>query len=123
RISQRRGGAEVAVSRFAAGSEEMDHAHSSLARSAEPLHNSVAGTDASPGESRIMKTQNASKSLGRGRGTTPFPCTPSPKTKPGRLHKRIDTPGERALDLPSCRLQVPNRSAPACGICHPRSIA
>src|SRR5207248_2239553 len=93
RISQRRGGAEVAVSRFAAGSEEMDHAHSSLARSAEPLHNSVAGTDASPGESRIMKTQNASKSLGRGRGTTPFPCTPSPKTKPGRLHKRIDTPG------------------------------
>src|SRR5437868_5855691 len=34
RISQRRGGAEVAVSRFAAGSEEMDDAHSSLAVSA-----------------------------------------------------------------------------------------
>jgi hypothetical protein len=27
-------------------------------------------------------------------GTAPFPGTPSPKTKPGRLHKRIDTPFE-----------------------------
>src|SRR6516165_4266668 len=28
---------------------------------------------------------------GQGKGT-PFPCTPSPKTKPGRLHKSLDIP-------------------------------
>jgi hypothetical protein len=36
-----------------------------------------------------MKTAG-SKSLGRGRGIAPG--TPSPKTKPGRLHKSLDTP-------------------------------
>jgi hypothetical protein len=30
--------------------------------------------------------------MGRGRGTAPFPGTPSPKTKLGRLHKNLDTP-------------------------------
>ena len=39
-----------------------------------------------------MNTGAASKALGQGRGTAPFPGTPSPKAKPGRLHKRIDTP-------------------------------
>jgi uncharacterized protein YyaL (SSP411 family) len=39
-----------------------------------------------------MKTGAASKSLGRGRGTAPFPGTPSPKTKTDRLHKSLDTP-------------------------------
>ena len=39
-----------------------------------------------------MKPRRASIALGRGRGTAPFPGTPSPKTKPGRLHKRVDTP-------------------------------
>ena len=42
-----------------------------------------------------MKPRMASIALGQGRGTTPFPGTPSPKTKPGRLHKRIDTPVKR----------------------------
>ena len=37
-----------------------------------------------------MTTRNASTSMGRGRGT--LPLHPIPKTKPGRLHKSLDTP-------------------------------
>jgi hypothetical protein len=70
RISQRRSGAEVVVSGSVAGGEEVDHADLSLAGSAEPLHDSVAGTDASPGESRIMKAQNLSKIAGQGKGNS-----------------------------------------------------
>ena len=33
----------------------------------------------------------------RGRGTAPFPGTPSPKTNPGRLHKSLDTPRRLSL--------------------------
>jgi len=92
RIPQRRSGAEVVVSGAAAGGEEVDDADPSLARSLEPLYDSVARAHAGPGESYAMKTGAASKALGQGRGTAPFPGTPSPKTKPDRLHKRIDTP-------------------------------
>ena len=94
RIPQRRGSAEVAVSRASASGEEMDHADSSLARSAEPLHDSVAGTDASPGENSAMNVHPTSTEMSRGRETAPFPGAPSPKTNPGRLHKNLDTPSE-----------------------------
>ena len=39
-----------------------------------------------------MRAQNLSTWLGEGRGAAPSLALPSPKTKPGRLHKRIDTP-------------------------------
>jgi hypothetical protein len=90
-IPQPRSGAEVAISRSSAGREEVDHADSSLARSLEPLHDSLAGTHAGPGKSNAMKPRMASKSMGRVRDT--LPLHPIPKTKPGRLHRRIDTPG------------------------------
>jgi hypothetical protein len=102
RIPQRRSGAEVAVSRAPAGGQEVDHANSSLARSPEPLHDSVAGTDAGPGKGCAMTTQNASTSMGRGRDT--LPLHPIPKTKPGRLHKRLDTPFCPAAASPRPRL-------------------
>jgi hypothetical protein len=89
RIPQRRGGAQV-VSGPATGGEEVDHADPSLARSPQPLHDSVAGTDAGPREDYAMNGHPAS--TGMGTGTAPFPCTSSPKTKPGRLHKSLDTP-------------------------------
>ena len=60
----------------------------SLARSLEPLHDSVARTNAGPGKSRAMTMRNVSTSMGRGRGT----LHPIPKTKPGHLHRGIDTP-------------------------------
>ena len=39
-----------------------------------------------------MKAQNPSTSLGEGRGAAPSLAHPSPKTKPGRLHRTFDTP-------------------------------
>ena len=89
---------------LAAGSEEMDHADPSLAGSTQPLHDSVAGTDAGPGESCAMNAQPPSTWLGRGR-ECPFPRTPSPKTIPGRLHKSLDTP--RSDHLSSCPWPLP----------------
>jgi hypothetical protein len=94
-------GLEVAVSGAAAGREEVDDAHPPLAGSLEPLHDSVAGTNACPGENRIMRAQNLSTSLGEGRDVAPSLALPSPKTKPGRLHKRIDTPRlHKRIDTP-----------------------
>ena len=67
-----------------------------------------------------MKAQNASKSLVRGRGnwtapqTVPFPCAPSPKTKLGRLHKRLAPPA-RVRAIACSRFVSPspkNRSTP-----------
>jgi hypothetical protein len=92
RIPQRRGRAEVAVSRASASREEVDHADSSLARSTEPLHDSVAGTDAGPGENSAMNLHPTSTEMSRGRETAPFPGAPSPKANLGRLHKTLDTP-------------------------------
>ncbi len=79
---------------LAAGGQEVDDADPSLAGSLEPLHDSVAGTDAGPGASGAMKAQNPSTSLGEGREMLPLPSRthPKPKTKPGRLHRRVDTP-------------------------------
>src|SRR5215813_12034279 len=70
----------------------MDHADPPLAGSPEPLHDSVAGTDAGPGEKYAMNAHPTSTEKGWGRGTAPLPQTPSPKTNLGRLHKSLDTP-------------------------------
>ena len=70
----------------------MDHADPSLAGSPEPLHDSLAGTDAGPGENYAMNAHPTSTEMSWGRGTAPLPQTPSPKTKLGRLHKILDTP-------------------------------
>jgi putative transposase len=56
-------------------------ANSSLARSPEPLHNSLAGTLGGPGENYAMKPGVASMTLGRGRGTAPLPRHPIPKNR------------------------------------------
>jgi hypothetical protein len=64
-------GVEVAVSGAAAGREEVDDAHPPLAGSLEPLHDSVTGTNACPGENRIMRAQNLSTWLGEGRDVAP----------------------------------------------------
>src|SRR5712692_2874177 len=92
RLPPPRSGAEVAVSRPSPGSEEVDDADSSLAGSLEPLHHSVAGTDAGPGKNYAMNAHPTSTEMGRGRGIAPFPGTPSPKNNLGRLHKSLDTP-------------------------------
>jgi hypothetical protein len=60
-VPERRSGAETAVSGLAAGGEEMDDADSSLARSAQPLHNSLAGADAGPGVGCVMNRKTFSK--------------------------------------------------------------
>ena len=79
RVPQPRSGAEAAVSGVAAGGEEVDHADSPLARSLEPFHHSVAGTNACPGEAGVMKSQNPSTSLGEGRGNCPLPSRTYPQ--------------------------------------------
>jgi hypothetical protein len=78
-ISQRRSRFEVAVSRATAGLEEVDDAHLSLAGSTQPLHRSLAGSDAGAGEGGVMKAQNPSKSLGEGRDVAPSLAHPSQK--------------------------------------------
>lgn len=76
----------------------MDHANSSLARSAEPLHRLVAGTNACAGESCPMTI--AFFYMDRlGKENCPLPQAPSPttkQTKSGRLHKTLDTPSAHA---------------------------
>ena len=69
----------------------MDYADPSLARSPQPFHDSVAGTDAGPGENYAMNAHSTSTEMA-GEGELPLPQTPSPKTKLGRLHKSLDTP-------------------------------
>ena len=53
----------------------MDDADPPLARSLEPLHDSVAGTHAGLGKSCAMTTRNASTSMGRRRDTLPLQPT------------------------------------------------
>src|SRR5262249_22152197 len=65
---------------------------SSLARGAESLYASLAGAHADPGKAGIVRSQNPSTWIGEGRGAAPSLAHPSPKTKPGRLHRRLDRP-------------------------------
>jgi len=53
---------------FLALRQEVDDANSSLTRSPEPLHDSLAGTHVGPGESYAMKPGVASIALGPGGG-------------------------------------------------------
>ena len=66
---------------LAAGGQEVDDADSSLAGSVEPLHDSLAGTDAGPGAGGVMNVQTLSKIAERGKGKLPPSLAhPSPKT-------------------------------------------
>src|SRR5579864_6602055 len=67
----------------------MDNANSPLARGSQPLHHSLAGTNARTGESSVMKA--ISTAMGRGRDTLPLQPYPKNETQ-GRLHRRFDTP-------------------------------
>jgi putative transposase len=98
-ISQRRSRFEVVVSRATADLEEVDDADRSLAGSAQPLYDSVAGTDAGFGTSCAMTRQKASTSVGPGKGQLPPSPDPIPKNKPSRLHKRFDTPSAAACQI------------------------
>jgi hypothetical protein len=79
RIPQRRSRFEAVVSRAAECGQEVDDADSSLAGSLKPFHDSVAGTDAGPGEGGVMKAQNPSTSLGERRDVAPSLAHPSQK--------------------------------------------
>jgi hypothetical protein len=59
----------------------------------------VARAHACLGKSCAMTRQKVSTLMSRGRGTAPFPGTPSPKTTPSRLHKIFDIP--RCNKLPT----------------------
>ena len=56
------------------------------------FHDSVARTDAGPWSGRRHESAESFYIAGRGKGCCPFPRAPIPKTKPGRLHRRVDTP-------------------------------
>jgi len=57
----------------------VDDADSSLARSVEPLHDSLAGTDAGPGAGGVMNRKPFLKSLSEGRGNCPLPSRTHPQ--------------------------------------------
>jgi hypothetical protein len=111
RIPQRRGGAEITVSGVAASGEEMDHADSLLARSIEPLHDSVARSDTGPGEICTMTTPNASTSMGRGRDT--LPLHPKNTTWPFTQKSRHTLPpGDRMSGLSALTIPLNLRPMP-----------
>ncbi len=85
-----------------ASREEVDHADPSLAGSPEPLHESVAGTDAGPGENYAMNAYPTSTEMGRGKGNCPLPRHPIPKNKPRSFtQKSGHTPTARSPPLPT----------------------
>jgi len=63
----------------AAGGEEVDHGDSSLARSVEPLHDSLAGTDAGSGAGGVMNRKPFLRSLSEARGNCPLPSRTHPR--------------------------------------------
>jgi transposase-like protein len=65
--------------RQAASGKEVDDADSRLARSVEPLHDSLAGTDAGPGAGGVMKRKPFLQSLSGGRGNCPLPSRTHPQ--------------------------------------------
>ena len=91
---------------LAAGGEEVDDADSSLAGSVKPLHHSVAGTDAGPGEGGVMKSQNPSTSLGEGRGNCPLPS----RTHPQKLNLVVYTEELTHLETTDSRIALQERS-------------
>ena len=72
---------KLLFSGVAAGGEEVDDADSSLARSVEPFHDSLAGTDAGSGAGGVMNRRTFSNIAERGKGKLPPSLAhPSPKT-------------------------------------------
>jgi hypothetical protein len=59
----------------------MDHADSSLERSVELLHHSVAGADAVPGKDCGVNTLSASTLMVQGKGKLPPSLHPHPQTQ------------------------------------------
>jgi len=92
----------------------MDHADPPLAGSLEPLHDSLAGTDAGLGEKYTMNAHRTSTEMGWGRGTAPSP-DPIPKTKRGHLHKSLDTPDRNEHNATFRFGPSPRNSACQCG--------
>jgi hypothetical protein len=70
----------------------MDHADPPRAGSLEPLHDSLAGTDAGLGENYTMNAHRTSTEM-----VGELPPSPAPRTKRGRLHKSLDTPNGAGL--------------------------
>src|ERR1700730_7591455 len=75
----------------------MDHAGEELERSAKLLHRPVARAYGQAGKVGIMQSRIFLRGYAREGKNAPFPCNPSPKTtatpktKLGRLHRRLDT--------------------------------
>jgi putative transposase len=59
--------------------KNWDDAHSPLARSLEPFHHSVAGTNAGLGAAGVMNRKPFLKSLSEGRGNCPLPSRTHPQ--------------------------------------------
>src|ERR1700751_6310999 len=68
----------------------MDHADPPLAGSLEPLHDSLAGTDAGLGEKYTMNAHRTSTEMGWGRGTAPFP-RPHPQKQNAAVYTKVWT--------------------------------
>jgi transposase-like protein len=68
RISQRRSRPEVVIFSAAASSQEVDRADSSLARSVEPFHATVARAHARAGTRRTVSSNHFSTGLWQGKG-------------------------------------------------------
>ncbi len=64
-----------------------------------------------------MKAENLSTSLGEGRDAAPSLAHPSPKTKPSRLHRRVDTPVNSEVRTMSLMVRQENG---LCRNCIPR---
>ena len=79
----------------------MDHAGAKLESSLKLLHRPMAGAHAQARQAGIMYLISFLRGR-KGRGTAPFPCSPSPKAtatprKLGRLHRRLDRPQRSAI--------------------------
>src|ERR1700757_3937568 len=74
----------------------MDHADPPPAGSLEPLHDSLAGTDAGLGEKYTMNAHRTSTEMGWGRGTAPFP-RPHPQKQNAAVYTKVWTHLVRVL--------------------------
>src|SRR5246500_5070318 len=68
----------------------MDHADPPLAGSLEPLHDSLAGTDAGLGEKYTMNAHRTSTEMSWGRETPPFP-RPHPQEQNAAVYTKVWT--------------------------------
>src|SRR5246127_3656176 len=83
----------------------MDHADPPLAGSLEPLHDSLAGTDAGLGEKYTMNAHRTSTEMSWGRETAPFP-RPHPQEQNAAVYTKVWTHLYRGLKKNAHRLFV-----------------